>query len=276
MRSSTKNQEVGRNIKQPNRKKLEDMIELAELGKKAGVVFHDLANHITALTLSIGYLEDSFARDSERLREYSKKSEKTRIQMEYVAKILRAHIEREREHESKTIFNPADEIKAIVKTFESKALVENIKFICNLDKEIKIRGGVKAFFHTVTNLVSNAIESFSGITDRNRTITLSLNKTNQKIVLSVADNGAGIDPSNIGKIFDSHFTTKKNGHGIGLSATKEFVEKTFSGKITVESSASGTLFSISIPGSANIQPSKIARTQRNQNRKRSASPVLIH
>jgi signal transduction histidine kinase len=66
----------------------------------------------------------------------------------------------------------------------------------------------------------------------------------------VQDWGCGISPEITGKIFQPFFTTKTtgNGIGIGLSSTKEIIEKDFSGTVTVESSEGwGSTFRITFP-----------------------------
>jgi sensor histidine kinase regulating citrate/malate metabolism len=95
---------------------------------------------------------------------------------------------------------------------------------------------------------------------------VTLEKRHGDIVLSVTDNGSGILPKNIGRIFDTHFTTKKTGHGIGLAAVKEYVEKEFRGTISVESSTSGTTFAVRIPATG--------QTHTKENRKLSLPAFL--
>ena len=66
----------------------------------------------------------------------------------------------------------------------------------------------------------------------------------------VSDNGTGIEPEIIGKIFDQYFSTKKEdmGTGLGLSVVKEIIETVHNGKISVESEiGKGTVFKILLP-----------------------------
>ncbi len=67
------------------------------------------------------------------------------------------------------------------------------------------------------------------------------------VKLSVADNGSGIEPENIGKIFQPYFTSKKEGTGLGLAITCELVAH-YGGAIDVRSTVSlGTTFSVYLP-----------------------------
>jgi len=79
-------------------------------------------------------------------------------------------------------------------------------------------------------------------------------KKGNYIKISIRDQGIGIVPENLQKIFDPYFTTKKTGSGLGL-ATSYSIIKNHEGAITVESSiGNGTAFHIVLPASKNIIP----------------------
>ena len=68
--------------------------------------------------------------------------------------------------------------------------------------------------------------------------------------MTVQDWGCGMDAATQQKIFEPFYTTKQttNGMGIGLSSTKEIIEKDFGGTITLESApGQGTTFRIIFP-----------------------------
>jgi signal transduction histidine kinase len=68
------------------------------------------------------------------------------------------------------------------------------------------------------------------------------------VILDFTDNGAGIAPENLLKIFDLYFTTKYDGTGIGLANVKKTVEENLKGQIEVNSEPrKGTRFRLRIP-----------------------------
>ena len=76
------------------------------------------------------------------------------------------------------------------------------------------------------NLVINAIEAMSSIEDRTRTLTLStFNPTPETIRFEVLDNGTGLTQEVHKRIFDSFYTTKKEGMGMGLTISKSIIKK---------------------------------------------------
>lgn len=91
------------------------------------------------------------------------------------------------------------------------------------------------------NLIKNAIQSFDEQVDRSIALCAYLSEDN-KPVISVKDNGAGIDVEALEKIFIPFFSTKKTGSGIGLSLSKQIMRR-HDGNITVKSTlGEGTEF----------------------------------
>ncbi len=72
----------------------------------------------------------------------------------------------------------------------------------------------------LVNLIGNAKQAFENVTDRNPCVTLDADleeALDAKVLrITVADNGEGIAPQNLSRIFSHGFTTRKNGHGFGL------------------------------------------------------------
>jgi PAS domain S-box-containing protein len=69
----------------------------------------------------------------------------------------------------------------------------------------------------LVNLLANARQALDDIEDRERCIILRVaQEDGERVVFSVQDNGIGIPPENLTRIFSHGFTTKKNGHGFGL------------------------------------------------------------
>ena len=102
------------------------------------------------------------------------------------------------------------------------------------------------FSQIIQNLISNSIKAIG----QNGEVNLYLTSDNKEIRLSVVDDGVGIAEDKIDRIFDRFYriedarNTQDNGHGLGLSITKNFVEA-LGGKIKVESKLNeGTAFTL--------------------------------
>jgi signal transduction histidine kinase len=68
----------------------------------------------------------------------------------------------------------------------------------------------------LVNLLRNAKDACDGLSDRERRVTLTVERCATGVRVAVADNGAGIAAEHMSRIFTHGFTTKKTGHGFGL------------------------------------------------------------
>ncbi len=129
---------------------------------------------------------------------------------------------------------PNDIVDYAVNANRSSAENKNIKLAISISANIPLVLADKdKTAWVLNNLISNAIR----FSYDNATVFINANEENGKIKFSVIDNGQGIAPQYIGKIFDRYFRipgTKKEGTGLGLSISKEFIEAQ-GGYMTVES-----------------------------------------
>jgi C4-dicarboxylate-specific signal transduction histidine kinase len=77
----------------------------------------------------------------------------------------------------------------------------------------------------ILNLIRNGIEAMSSVTDRPRRILVtSKTQDSATVFIAVRDSGTGIDETNLKRIFDTFFTTKTQGMGMGLSISHSIID----------------------------------------------------
>lgn len=99
--------------------------------------------------------------------------------------------------------------------------------------ELIIRADKTMIEQVLINLIKNAIQSFDEQPDKLIELRAYSNEKGSPVI-SVRDNGAGIDEEALEKIFIPFFSTKKTGSGIGLSLSKQIMRQ-HEGNITVKS-----------------------------------------
>ena len=108
-------------------------------------------------------------------------------------------------------------------------------------------GDSGALYQVLTNLIRNAVDASRG---QKSGVLISIDRIGDRLTLAVQDQGQGIAPEHLPKIFDRGFTTKPpgKGSGIGLAVVKEITGAMFGGTIGVESRlGAGTTFTLALP-----------------------------
>jgi C4-dicarboxylate-specific signal transduction histidine kinase len=90
----------------------------------------------------------------------------------------------------------------------------------------------------LVNLISNARNACYESTQPRKEIILGLQRKSGNVQITVQDNGIGITPENLARIFGFGFTTRKEGHGFGLHSSS-LAAKEMGGQLTVYSAGQG-------------------------------------
>ncbi len=134
-------------------------------------------------------------------------------------------------------------------TLLSHVIVGKVAVEKNLGKIPKVQGNPGKVSQVIINIVSNAIQSIGDREKGTIRVRTFAQPEDQKVVVSITDNGSGIPEDILSKIFDPFFTTKEvgSGTGLGLSISKGIMNE-HGGEITVETEpGKGTTFHISLP-----------------------------
>src|SRR5215471_11266767 len=103
----------------------------------------------------------------------------------------------------------------------------------------------------MVNLITNAVDAMSTVTNRARVLRIKTEGHKlDGVLITVEDSGMGIEPQNLDRIFDTFFTTKSQGMGMGLSICRSIVES-HDGHLSVAAAQPhGSIFHISLPTGA--------------------------
>jgi len=132
-------------------------------------------------------------------------------------------------------------IATVKEIFENaKIQYENIKitFACKIQEEVQVNTIENNLEEALINVIKNAAEALQKTDDPQ--ITITLYQQDGKVLLDIADNGEPIPKENIAIILNGGFTTKQDGHGIGLSSSKKFLESV-GGQLDIQSSNNWTV-----------------------------------
>ena len=115
---------------------------------------------------------------------------------------------------------------------------------------VVVKADIVLFEQVVRNVVQNAAEAAQASTGAapRVQVTLSLSADGAQAIISVSDNGAGIDADSRARIFDAFYSSKQDGMGMGLAICRSILEAHHGGIELLEpSSGSGTCFRFWVP-----------------------------
>lgn len=148
------------------------------------------------------------------------------------------------------IFYLGEEVNSIIESYKSEIEFKNLKIINNIQENEIIKIDKNLTISIIRNLFNNAVK----YSKDNGEIQLNCNCTEENFIISVKDNGNGIEQNIINEIYNNRkklnsISEKDNlkGEGLGLMICFEFIEL-LNGNLNLESSSDkGTEFKITLP-----------------------------
>ena len=221
------------------------------------IIAHDLRNPFSSIISFSNFLiEQVQEKNYEEIEEYAGIIQNS---SQHAMSLLMNLLEWSQSQTGRMEYNPVsfdfvELINEILGLLNASALQKSIAILQELPQEAIVVAD-KAMISTVLrNLISNAIK----FTNTNGMITISVQKNQKELIVSVVDNGVGIKLDMVNKLFridestSTSGTNNEHGTGLGLILCKEFVEK-HGGKIWIESEyGKGSKFSFTIPKKDNL------------------------
>ena len=122
------------------------------------------------------------------------------------------------------------------------------RFVNNVDRGIKILADREQLFRVLLNLIRNAAQAMSRVSDREGAITVSARRSGGKTEIDIADNGPGIAAPLQKKLFQPFaLASAEGGYGLGLAIARELVRGHGGDLMLLTSNREGTVFRIVLP-----------------------------
>jgi len=146
-------------------------------------------------------------------------------------------------------------IADLVRTFKASKGHRRVSVETRIEPGIELQGYPGPLGQIVTNLLQNAtLHGLTGRTDGR--IAIEARRTDHGFELEVVDDGVGIAPEVIARIFEPYFTTRgdEEGSGLGLSISRQLAASVLGGRLTVQSTpGEGARFLLRAPLSAPLR-----------------------
>lgn len=208
-------------------------------------VAHEIKNPLTPMKLSIQHLQRAYLNNDPQVKDLATKVTKTLIeQIDALSEF------------ATEFSNYANMPKAQLENLNVNDLVQSacelhgqneaatIRFMGHAERGM-VNADKNQLISVFNNLLLNAVQSIPP--DRKGLINVVTENVNGQVVISVSDNGVGINEEEQKRVFLPNFTTKSSGTGLGLAISKNILES-FNGTISFRSvKDSGTTFFVTLP-----------------------------
>jgi signal transduction histidine kinase len=247
-----KNRELAETLDKLTRaqKQLVRSEKLASIGQLVAGIAHEINNPVNAIVNTVGPLEEAVGaieRDPDAAKEVVEMVKVVQRGAQRTKAIVSAlHNYSRTDDESVVDFDVDRSIDDSLELLRH-LLKQNVTVVKHYGEVGRVRGHAGQISQVFMNLLTNAAQALAGRDAA--TITIETRGEVDGVVVRIADNGPGIPPEILPKIWDPFFTTKDvgEGTGLGLSIVHELVER-HGGEILCDTTVgAGTTFTVKLP-----------------------------
>ena len=203
---------------------------LASIGRLAAGVAHEIGNPITGIACLAQIIRDEYPSS-----DLNGLAEQIIEQTNRTSKILQslvnfAHAGTSQPHHKNEVFLISDCMTEAQTLISLDNKNKDFLFVLECQPDVRIMGDSQRLLQVLVNLINNARDA----SQKNTTITLNAEIDEDKVKISITDEGFGIPTSIRDRIFDPFFTTKEVGEGTGLGLSLVFrIVEDFNGDIDI-------------------------------------------
>jgi len=237
--------EVGRLTDELEEKNRELALQnrLADLGRMASHVAHEVRNSLVPVTLYMSLLKRRLESDLDSMDILRKVETGFTTLDNTVNDLLNFTSHREPQWNS---FSVRDLVNEVCEAMGPQLDAQSIRVQADVSPETQVSADREMLRRAILNLVLNAIDVMSGGGE----LVITSFDGPQGFELEVADSGPGLDSKQLEQVFEPFYTTKASGTGLGLAIVHRIVE-THGGRVTVANCPEGgAAFTIVLPRQA--------------------------
>ncbi len=213
---------------------------LADLGRMAAHVAHEVRNSLVPVTLYLSLLRRRLPDDPGSLDVLAKVEAGFNALDTTVNDLLNFTAHRQPQWHT---FLARDLVDEVCEALEPQMDAQGIQVSIDVPPNTLVKADREMLRRALVNLVLNAID----VMPRGGDVVITSYEGPASFELEVADSGPGLSPEQLGHAFDPFFTTKSNGTGLGLSIVHRIVEA-HGGHITaINCPDGGAAFTIELP-----------------------------
>ncbi|MGD9788099.1 MAG: ATP-binding protein [Sulfuricellaceae bacterium] len=220
---------------------------LAAMGEMVHNIAHQWRQPINALTLVLANLKDAQAYGELTVEEMERQVEMgNRLIQKMSATIddFRNFFRPNKEKKAFPLQEAVDEVRGIL---GNSLASHGIALEVEMEAGVTVYGYPNELFQVLLNILNNSRDAIVERRVSDGRVRIVAGREGDRGVVRVSDNGGGIPPEVLPKVFDPYFTTKDKGSGIGLYMSKMIVESNMDGRLEARNVEGGAEFVLTLP-----------------------------
>lgn len=219
---------------------------LAALGEMIGNIAHQWRQPLNTLGLIVQDAQEAYTFGELNEHYIHTMSSKAMEQINYMSQTIDDFRNFFTPHKEKKFFSLTQSISDTIQVFIPEMKKHGIMCQTTVDETLRVYGLKNEFSQVLLNLIKNAQDALLENHSKDPHIIITAKSDDKTIEISIADNGGGIPKTIMERIFEPYYTTKEEGKGtgIGLYMSKMIIEEHMNGRLSVQNSNDGAIFTI--------------------------------
>ena len=218
---------------------------LASMGEMISNIAHQWRQPLNTISLVLNNLKIKYAMNNLDKNDFNSSMEKIDNSLQFMSETITTFRNFYKINSKEEVFYSNDVINESINVIGSSLEDSNIEIILDNEFNEEIKGFKNELTQVLVSILVNSKDIFEKRNIPNPKILIKTFKPNsEKIIISIEDNGGGIEDEIIDLIFDPYFTTKHKtqGTGLGLYTSKIIIKDKFEGNLSAINIKNGARF----------------------------------
>jgi signal transduction histidine kinase len=216
----------------------------------AAGIAHDVRNPLHSIGLTLQHLNET-ARpdDGSRAAEFDRSLEIIRGEIRRLGQLIDNFLRfAKSERHERAAVDLVELLRETSRLVQKEAERRGVELRLELDEAVPpVFGDLESLRSAILNLVLNSFEAMP----QGGRLTLTLGAAGREVLLEVRDTGEGIAEADRERVFEFAYTTREDGHGLGLAMVHHCVVEEHGGRVTLDSRCGeGTSVRLALPAGA--------------------------
>jgi len=237
------------------RRNLQDRLRQLErqslVSEMAASLAHEIRNPLNLINLTAGHLEGSFTpADPQKRADFEELMKSLQGEVQHLNGVVHHFLSASRPGRMRQeVFSLGDLVEEARVLLRPQFITKNVELISSVPPSLQVVADKEQIRLLLLNLLLNAIEAVPE-GSRVEVEARAVEEEKTWVDLNVLDNGPGMDPDDLERVFDAYFTRKETGVGLGLALVRRIAEEHGGSVRALNRPEGGANFEVRLPGGA--------------------------